>query len=265
MQSEYWGINHTPFTSGPVGNVYFPSPMHEEALARIQFLIGEQRSCGVLYGPNGSGKSLVLREVRNRVHNNKTDLIIVDAMHQTDTEMLWTLCREFGLGLTRWESPTSMWQRLEEHFEGNRWSSCMTVVLVDHLERTPVPTMAVLERLAQGMCHSRKMLFLGAYRATELKAIPDWLRELAELRIELPWFDRALSSEYIDHLFQAAGGRKAVFQSRAVEHLHRVSGGSPRVLNQLCDLSLLAAMAAEEPQVTEEAVLTAAEDWGMDR
>ena len=44
---------------------------------------------------------------------------------------------------------------------------------------------------------------------------------------------------YVQHRLQAAGAARPIFEDRALAAIHRLSHGSPRRINRLCDLALL--------------------------
>ena len=64
MYQAYWGLGQSPFRGNLDPRFFHQSPMQEEALARLQFLVEERRSVGLLLGESGSGKSLVFANLR---------------------------------------------------------------------------------------------------------------------------------------------------------------------------------------------------------
>src|SRR5262249_36520228 len=44
---------------------------------------------------------------------------------------------------------------------------------------------------------------------------------------------------YIDHRLTAAGAKRTIFDSSAIETIHQLTNGIPRRINRLCDLALL--------------------------
>ncbi len=60
MFLTHWGLSRSPF-GGPLNPAdYHASPTHEEALARMMYLIDNGRRLGLLLGQAGTGKSLLL-------------------------------------------------------------------------------------------------------------------------------------------------------------------------------------------------------------
>ena len=60
MYQSHWGLRESPFHEGHDPQAFYQSPTHEEALARLHFLVEQRRRLGLLLGPEGSGKSLLL-------------------------------------------------------------------------------------------------------------------------------------------------------------------------------------------------------------
>ena len=74
------------------------------------------------------------------------------------------------------------------------------------------------------------------------------------------------TSEYIRHrLTVASGTPKQLFSDKAVKRIHQITGGIPRLINNLCDRSLIGAYAEEKEQVDEAIVRTASREiFGFD-
>ena len=60
MYASHWGLQESPFRNYTNPQRFYQSPTHEEALARLHFLVEEHRRLGLLLGPGGSGKSFLL-------------------------------------------------------------------------------------------------------------------------------------------------------------------------------------------------------------
>jgi type II secretory pathway predicted ATPase ExeA len=67
---------------------------------------------------------------------------------------------------------------------------------------------------------------------------------------------------YISHRLKVAGGRPNVFSKQAAMLIHDVTGGVPRLINQLCDMSLTYAF-AQDDQVVKRATVQSVLDDGI--
>ena len=60
MFESHWGLRESPFRDLADPRYFYCSPTHDEALARLQFLVRNHRRLGLLLGTPGSGKTLLL-------------------------------------------------------------------------------------------------------------------------------------------------------------------------------------------------------------
>src|SRR6056297_1417571 len=59
MIEKYWGLKFNPFQNVISDRWYYESPMHEETLSRLYYIIEQRQKCGLLLGEEGTGKSLL--------------------------------------------------------------------------------------------------------------------------------------------------------------------------------------------------------------
>jgi type II secretory pathway predicted ATPase ExeA len=59
----HWGLSRTPFTKELASSMLFASAAHQEAVARISWIITE-RALGVVCGEVGAGKTVAARAAR---------------------------------------------------------------------------------------------------------------------------------------------------------------------------------------------------------
>jgi type II secretory pathway predicted ATPase ExeA len=67
---------------------------------------------------------------------------------------------------------------------------------------------------------------------------------------------------YVRHRLRVAGGSDAIFHRKAIDAIHKLSGGIPRLINQLCDLCLVYAFADGRPWVAASTVAQVMRDRG---
>ncbi len=238
----------------------FESPAYEEALSRLLFIIEQQRHCGILFGPTGAGKSLMLEQVGRIVRRASREIAVVDVHSRSGTEILWELCGELGLSPRFGDSAFILWRRVMDHFLANPGQELPTVVILDHADQGVEESAFLVSRLVHLASQGRGLTLILAVRAGHLGDLPEAFRDATDIRVELTWFDRAQTGAFIRSVFYSPTEELPVFEEAAIDRLFAISQGSPRALTHLCDLSLLAALAAGEAAVTEPLVLSAAAD-----
>jgi type II secretory pathway predicted ATPase ExeA len=76
----------------------------------------------------------------------------------------------------------------------------------------------------------------------------------------LPHLDRAETEKYIGTHLTYAGGSREIFTSRALDEIYRNSTGIPRVINRICEKSLLYAFQQQKRLIDDHMVLYVVED-----
>ena len=104
MYQSHWGLRESPFHEAVDPQVFYQSPTHEEALARLHFLVEQHRRLGLLLGPEGSGKSLLLEILAAELRRHGPVVARVNLTGISGDEMLWSLAAQFGRNLDRCDS-----------------------------------------------------------------------------------------------------------------------------------------------------------------
>lgn len=86
------------------------------------------------------------------------------------------------------------------------------------------------------------------------------LDQRVSIRYELKPLNRREVAAYVNHRLSVAGGGDAVtFAPRALDRVHRLSGGIPRLINLLCDRALLYAFSVRAHRIVPDMVRKAAD------
>jgi general secretion pathway protein A len=261
MYAEYWGLVDTPFASQVDARWFYESPAHEEAVARLLFLIEERRRCGVLFGPGGIGKSIVFETLTRQLRRTQRQVALIDALGRTGHELLWEINAALGLTPKVRTATPLLWRALQDHLHGCQSARLQTVLFLDHLERAADGVWETLERLVHCLGSTDQWLtIIVGVRSDSLRQYANRLREISDLRVELPPLDPEQTKAYVEALLQKAEGREGIFDRSAFEALFHESQGIPRELNRLCDLALLTGMADSRKTLGEQFISAAAED-----
>ncbi len=86
------------------------------------------------------------------------------------------------------------------------------------------------------------------------------IRQRIDINCVLPHLDRSETERYIASHLAYAGGNLEIFTSRAVDEIYRSSTGIPRVINRICEKSLLYAFQQQKRLIDDHMVLYVIED-----
>lgn len=241
MHREHWGLSESPFDAHEHPRRFYASPGHEEALARLQYLLDSRKRLGLLLGDSGCGKSLLMRMFARQVQIGRTPVAQVNLWAVEPDEMLEAIARAWGLDPAPGESCSRLWRRLNDRMAEHRLERLASLVLLDDADRAPPETQRQIERLVQADASgSAGLTVVLAGQREHPQRISSRLLELAELRIDVGPWSLADTQGYMTHVLRQAGRALPAFDAPALERLHDLAGGVPRQINQLSELSLVA-------------------------
>ncbi len=264
MYQEYWGLSQPPFRNPVTPGGFFESPTHEEALARLDFLVENRRRLAILSGPAGCGKSTVLDVFARRRRRQGSQAAIVNLLGLGCDEFLWALSTQLRIGAAPTDPVPVLWQMLVDRLIENRYQRIETVFLLDDADRACGDVLTHAERLAHVDASSEARLTLVFVASDDPYGhLPERLTQLCELRIDLEPWDVADTQEFLHFSLSGAGRESPVFDPLAVARLHELSLGIPRRVRQLAELSLLAGASKQLGAVDGPTVESVYEELGV--
>jgi general secretion pathway protein A len=264
MYLTFFGLNEKPFAITPDPRYLYLSERHAEALAHLLYGINEAGGFVQLTGEVGTGKTTIVRSLLAQTPKNAEIALILNPK-MTAPEFLLTICEELGIGV-----PDSALGSLKDlvdilsqyllraHAAGHR-----VVVVVDEAQNLSPEVLEQVRLLTNLETNTQKLLqiiLIGQPELRELLARNE-LRQLAQ-RITGRYHLNPLSQEetaaYVRHRLRVAGATTDIFAPGALSAVFRLSQGVPRVINVICDRSLLGAYSLDRHRVTAALVRNAA-------
>ena len=206
MYQSHWGLRESPFRNCANPNFYYQSPTHEEALARLHFLVEQRRRLGLLMGPDGSGKSFLLEIFAEQLRRSGRPTAKVNLLAIEPGEMLWLLAVQLGLNPDPTNSLAVLWRLVTDRLLEYRIQQIETVILLDDADQASRQVLTHVVRLAQ--CdpspESRLTLVLAGQQE-QMGRIGDRLLALADLRIDIEPWAQADTDNYLKASLAQAG------------------------------------------------------------
>jgi general secretion pathway protein A len=265
---EYFRMLQEPFSNAPVSRFYFNSSQHAEALTRLTYAVDSMKGLALLVGNIGAGKTTLARRMLDALPDDRYEAALLVIIHSGITSA-WLLRRiALQLGVQEPAADKTMllgqlYQRLIQIYESGK----KAVVLVD--EAQMLQTREVMQEL-RGLLNlevpERKLItfvFFGLPEIEQNLLLDPPLAQRVALRVRLGSFDRDATEAYIKHRLRLAGASRMLFDVDAVDALHELSHGIPRVINTLADNALFEAFLARRPFVDGEQLVRIAANLGV--
>jgi general secretion pathway protein A len=247
MYTEFYGLREKPFALAPDPEFLFLSESHREALAHVLYGIDQGEGFICVTGEVGTGKTTLCRTLLQRL-GPETEVAFVFNPPGTGDELLRAINVELGL-LVEGRSRGELNDQLNEFLLLQKRKDRRVLLIVDEAQTLSPETLEEVRLLSNLETSTSKLIQILLFGQPELDAQLDSkdLRQLRQ-RISVRWSLRPLSahetSEYVRHRVRiAASGDLELFDARGLREIWRRTRGIPRLVNLLCDRSLLAGYA----------------------
>ena len=266
VYQDFFGFSEKPFDLTPDPKYLYLSPKHKEVLAHLVYGLQENNGFLKIVGEVGTGKTMICRSFLREL---RTDFNIAYIFNPAinELELLQTINSELGL-TGKSKSKKKLIDvlnvfLLEERAKGHR-----VVVIIDEAQDLAPDVMEQLRLLSNLETDTEKLIQIVLIGQPELDNVlaKESLRQLRQ-RITIQWELLPLNLEetcgYIQHRLNVALGKgKVSFSNSAVETIFRYSRGIPRMINVICDRTLLIAFTESTKKINPQIVKTAVQDIG---
>jgi len=259
MYQAYWGLKHSPFAAAGQRADLTASPVHAEALARLDFLRDSRCPFGLLLGSSGSGKSLVLTEFAARAQRDGALVALANAAASDELTLLIPLA--IGLQIEVEADAAYLWRRISDRVDELKLECVTAILLLDDLDRAGPNVLTIVERLL-GRADA-PLTIVATARHESASRIGSRLLDHAGLRIDLNPWNEAETRDYLSNSLTSAGRLQPAFDEAAIQRLFELSGGAPRKVNQLAQLALLAGAGQKLVQIDQGTIEAVQEELSV--
>ncbi|MBN1165275.1 MAG: AAA family ATPase [Candidatus Krumholzibacteriota bacterium] len=244
MYEEYYSFKELPFNVTPDPRFLYRSRSHRDALAYITYGIFQKKGFIAVTGEVGVGKTTVVNAFIDLFQPSLETAFVFTTKFPFD-QLLYLVCNDFGLeveGMNKVQMLMALNKFLISQYEKNR----NTVLIIDEAQNLSPEVLEELRMLSNLETRDRKLIQIMLVGQPELEKMLN-LNEMRQLRqripgiCHIPILNRDDVEKYIQFRIKVASvnGQGPAFTSEAINEVFHYSGGTPRLINILCDRVLL--------------------------
>lgn len=254
MYESFFNLNARPFEVAPKPSRYFPATAIEHARETLSRCVSRAEGPGLLIGPSGTGKTTLCHVLANQFADSFRVAMLAGARLCTRKALLQSILFELQLpykDMGEGDLRLSLMDYLEP---GDNFPNGL-LLIVDEADTLPLRLLEEI-RIIGNLIRDEKprvnLVLAGCMRLEERFASPK-LESFAQ-RIAARCYTHPLSvdetASYVrSQISSVAGDPDQLFTRDAFTAIHQASDGIPRLVNQICDHSLIMAAAGGKLQV----------------
>ena len=269
MYTEYYGLVRTPFEMTPDPAFLYLGEAHREGLATLVYGVNSGKGFVMLTGEVGTGKTTLLHALLAQLDASTNSAFIFNPrldplgffrmlFEELGIDQPCHSKAEYLLALNRY-----LIQKLSENER--------VLLIVDEAQNLSAEMLEEIRLLSNLETPTTKLIQIMLIGQPELQALVDQpelrqLRQRIALRHHLRPFDEEEVAAYVhERLGKAGYTGRGIFNKKALRELHRITEGTPRLINSVCDSALLIGYARMHPVLGPEVIREVADDLGLQK
>jgi len=276
MYEQYYGFVQPPFTLTPDPRFLYRSESHEEAITLLQQAIRRKEGFIVLTGDIGTGKTTSCRALLEQLDASVFTSLILNPFLSVE-ELLREVLLDFGVvsregvrtGRIATASKHELISTLHEFLLSLMPIHGSAVLIIDEAQHLTPQVLEQIRIISNLETNEQKLLqivlvgqlnLLDGLAAAEMRQ----LDQRISIRATLKPLNREEVEAYIAHRLWVARGSTAVtFEPTALDRMHAYTAGVPRIINLLCDRSLMQSAQMRVNRLTPAIIEEAAASLGL--
>jgi type II secretory pathway predicted ATPase ExeA len=273
----YYGLKEKAFSLSADPKFLFRSPEHAPAFDELLNGIRRREGLITLTGEIGTGKTTLIRSVLQHLDRRTFSAFVPDPFVSRE-DLLKMLLVDFGVvsiadlkrGSLNGASRPDLSYPLYEFLDSLVPLQAFAVLIIDEAQNLPLPLLEEI-RILSDLEGREKLLQVVLVGQPELRAhlkLPEMRQvdQRVSVRCELTSLTRDGVAGYIDHRLRVAsdGGANVEFPGDSTDAVYEGSGGTPRLINLICDRALQRGFNARVGRIEPHFVWDAITDLGLE-
>jgi len=286
MYLRHFGLREAPFSLTPDTSFFFACSNYQEGLNTLLVAARNGEGFIKITGEVGNGKTLLCRKFITTLNQGKQATTLIGTQDEQATSqpglhfvtaylpnpyleprsLLLALADEFRIEIPATADQHQLLKEITRALLNFAREGKRVLVCLDEAQAMPLESMEVLRLLTNLETEKRKLLQVVLFGQPELNEhlrhhSVRQLRQRISFQYELKGLQQDELERYLRHRLAVAGYvGDTLFNKAAVAKLHRITGGTPRLINIVAHKALMLAFAEGRQQVTRKHIALAGAD-----
>jgi general secretion pathway protein A len=264
IYTQHFRLTTRPFALAPDPDFLFWPPAHRRAYAMLEYGVMTHSPITLITGDIGAGKTTLLLHLMRSL-GPEVCVGLISNPNGARAELLRWVLMALGQPTGLQESYVDLFARFQA-FLVSEYASGRRVVLIfdeaQNLSAEALEELRMFTNINSGKDELLQLVLVGQPELRDIIARPN-MRQFAQriaANYHLTAMDQPTVRAYVAHRMKVAGREDRVFTRPAVDLIFQRTHGVPRLVNRLCDLSMVYAFSAGRQTVTDTTVQQVLDD-----
>ena len=266
MYQQFFGFSENPFNIAPDPKFLFLSDEHNATLTLLRYGIEQSKGFMVITGEVGCGKTLLCKSLLQSLDNNVFETAWLYSSNISSEQLIRSILKEIGMPSSKLPESDHL-DVLNDYLLSKINKGKEILLIIDEAQNLSYELLEAIRLLSNLETDKRKLLQILLVGQPELKAKLNQpqLRQLKQrilIYYELHPLTKKATQQYINHrlnlVCQQPGIPKISYS--AFKKICKYTQGIPRIINHVCDKSLMSAYTRLSQKVESKDVIQAIKD-----
>ena len=243
MYTSYYDLKEKPFNLLPDPDFFYMSSDHENAYVHLEYAVFENKGFVVVSGEIGAGKTTLINLLIKKIEQN-VKIGLINNTSVTPEQLIKVICSEYELDVYGMDK-TEMLERLHSFLLDQFSQKQRVILIIDEAQNLSVEAIEEIRMLSNFEAEKHHLIQIFLLGQPELiytlqnKNLEQFVQRIT-VYCHLKGLKREDVEKYIIHRLKVAGCRKTnIFNRQAIDAISTYSEGIPRLVNNICDTSLV--------------------------
>jgi len=257
---EFFNLGEDPFGLTPDSSYFYPSKMHNEVLASLDYAVEQKEGFSLIIGEPGTGKTTILKILIER-WKEKAEIALVMTPRLSPEELLQAVLDDLSIHLQTTNKNETI-KTFRDFLIDRSLAGKRVIIVIDEAQNLSDDSLEELRLLSNLETEKEKLLQIILVGQPEIqrRLSSDGLRQLDQritIRATLRPLTQVETSDYITFRLIKAGKGSAIFDEKAKKSIYKLSSGVPRLINLITSRSMMVAYLGTSHQISRRHVLDA--------
>ena len=256
MYETYFNLNENPFRITPDPRFLWYSESHQEAKQKLYYHLTYSAGPIYLLADIGTGKTTLAKRLVEELQTNKHNNVVYVFAPKLRTANAFLRFIMDNLDVKTERSFAGSLQNFQEYLLEQFEQKTSPILLIDEAQNMSRDMLHLIQHLFNFSTHQTFLIQIAIFAQPEFQGKLDRLPSLkSRMNIsKLEPFTLEQTAEMLSFRWTVAGGKDLPFTPEAIEIIHELTQGIPRLIVKICNEALMKTAVDNQQQVTPETV-----------